>query len=129
MPYTPEFFVLQTCIGMHALSVLKRVCLQALDNDDLALFYSVVNPHSVLEMIEMIDQMRSSPPTKEQLPKDFDSIVDLIARHVYPFHGTEAVWEKRHYAFVRAALKLTNKELADEIEKALRDYFEEPTES
>ena len=117
---------------MHVLPALKQACLEALDIDDqtpsdMALFYSVVNPRSVLEMIQMIEETK--PPSEERILEAFDPIVDLIAKNVYPFRGTDPLQRENHYRFVRSALRLTNKSLAGEIERALRDYFDEDAPS
>ena len=53
---------------MHALSVLKQACLDAFDTEDEpgspALFFSIVDPGSVLELVEIAETAISDEEVK-----------------------------------------------------------------
>jgi len=64
---------------MHALSVLKTACHEALSKGDMALYSSVVDPASVLEMVHALETRRSDEELKA-ISSLLDELTDYIKR-------------------------------------------------
>lgn len=64
---------------MHALDVLKTACHEALEQGDIQLFVSVVDPSSVLEMIHEIERQRTEEEI-EAISRLLDELTDYIKR-------------------------------------------------
>lgn len=71
---------------MHTLSVLKTACHEALEEGNMGLYYSVVDPGSVLEMIHMIE----AHPAQDEL-KAISSLLDELTDYIKrsPSHDKE----------------------------------------
>jgi hypothetical protein len=64
---------------MHALNVLKTACYEALEDGDKALYYSVVDPTSVLEMIATLEAFPAADEM-EAVSSLLDKLTDYIKR-------------------------------------------------
>lgn len=71
---------------MHTLSVLKTACHEALEQGDMSLYASVVDPSSVLEMIHALESHRSVEEL-EAISSLLDELTDYIKRS--PSHDKE----------------------------------------
>jgi hypothetical protein len=65
--------------AMHALSVLKTACYEALEDGDKALYYSVVDPTSVLELIETVEVFPAADEM-EAISSLLDQLTDFVKR-------------------------------------------------
>ncbi|MDB5853312.1 MAG: hypothetical protein JWR22_1353 [Herminiimonas sp.] len=66
-------------VAMHALSVLKTACHEALEEGDKALYYSVVDPTSVLELIETVEVFPAADEM-EAISSLLDQLTDYVKR-------------------------------------------------
>ncbi|MDB5825643.1 MAG: hypothetical protein JWR21_4347 [Herminiimonas sp.] len=64
---------------MHAFSVLKTACYEALSDGDMAMYSSVVDPSSVLEMIHALESFPTAEKVKA-ISGLLDELTDYIKR-------------------------------------------------
>lgn len=77
---------------MHALSILKQACLEALETDgepgNPGRFFSMVDPGSVLELIE-IAETRITDEEVQALHQVINSLCDFVQRNTADKEGAE----------------------------------------
>lgn len=83
---------------MHALPVLKQACLDAFDTEDEpgnpALFFSIVDPGSVLELVEIAETAISDEEVRA-LHRAIGQLCDYLQRSTDDMEGTELVRHAR----------------------------------